>query len=62
METKQTPELIEHMLRELEAPSKELTSWEEGFIENVKDQWERKKWLSQSQFLKLEEIYAEKTA
>lgn len=60
--TEQTDQLTDHMFRELESPSKPLTQWEEGFLASVKDQWERKRWLSGPQFETLEKIYAEKTA
>jgi len=55
-------ELARHMLELLESPSKELTKWEENFIESVTDQYQTKQWLSDRQLEILEKIYAEKTA
>lgn len=54
--------MVLHMLQDLETPSKELTKWEEGFIESITDQFNRTFNLSERQFEILERIYAEKTA
>lgn len=54
-------DLIKHMLDALEAPYKELTEWEEKFIESVTEQFENRNWLSDKQFDVLERIYSEKT-
>lgn len=54
--------LIEHMFQLLESPSRELTKWEENFLESVQEQWARRKTLTDRQFETLERIYAEKTA
>lgn len=62
MQTPQTPEVIEHFLTELEHPAKELTEWEDNFIISIRDQFNRKRSLSEKQFNILEKIYAEKTA
>lgn len=62
MKTPQTPEIIEHFLSELEHPYKELTEWEDNFIISIRDQFNRKRSLSDRQFEILERIYAEKTA
>ena len=62
MKTKKTDELIRHMFSELEAPSRELTKWEENFIESVSDYYHRRGTLSDAQFEVLERIYAEKTS
>lgn len=48
------------MLQDLEIPSKPLTKWEESFIENITDQWERQNNLTDGQFEKLQEIWKEK--
>jgi hypothetical protein len=37
-----------------------LTQWERNFIENISDQWERKRWLSDKQEEILERIYVDK--
>jgi hypothetical protein len=50
------------MLSELEAPSKELTGWEDRFLESITTQWDERHWLSDDQFRTLERIYTEKTA
>ena len=55
-------ELITHMLKSLEAPSRELTKWEEDFIASVTEQFEERGSLSERQAEVLERIYAEKTA
>ena len=62
MTAKQRQELIEHMLRSLEMPSKKLTDWELSFIESVSDWFDNHGDLTERQFIKLESIYAEKTA
>ena len=48
------------MLQDLEIPSKELTKWEQSFIENITDQWERQNNLTDGQLEKLQEIWKEK--
>ena len=52
---------IAQWIRELETPSKELTSWESQFLESITDQWDRYHRLSDKQIEILEKIYAEKT-
>lgn len=59
---KEQHDLAVHMLRELESPSKTLTSWEEKFLESINTQWQDREWLSERQMEILERIYAEKTA
>jgi len=49
------------MFSELENPKKELTSWEEGFISSIRDQFDRRGTLSERQAEILEKIYADKT-
>lgn len=61
MKTQKTTELIEHMFKMLERPSKELNTWELGFLASIKDQFDRTAFLSDKQFEILERIYAEKT-
>ncbi len=61
MTTKQH-DLARHMLESLESPSRELTKWEENFIESVAEQYQTKGWLSDRQLEILEKIYAEKTS
>ncbi len=62
METKQTPELVQHFLDALENPAKRLTAWEQNFVESVSNQFDIRGSLSDRQFEILERIYAEKTA
>lgn len=59
--TPRTREMIQHMIKELENPTKKLTEWELGFLESVSDQFTHRGSLSDKQFDKLETIYAEKT-
>lgn len=59
---KEKYDLAKHMLHELESPSKELTDWEEKFIESVTDQFDSKGWLSDRQLEILDKIYAVKTS
>lgn len=58
---KYTPEVIRDWFKQLEAPNKELTSWEVSFVESVSDQFTRSGSLSDRQIEILEKIYAEKT-
>ena len=62
IKTPKTKELIEHFLKELENPAKELTIWERDFVISITDQFNRRGTLSDKQFEILERIYAEKTA
>ncbi len=62
MKTPKTPELIQHMFDELNAPVKELTDWEYNFLASISDQFSNRGTLSDKQFEILERIYAEKTA
>jgi len=54
-------DLLNHMFEALEKPSEELTEWEEGFVESLKEQFKRNGVLSVRQREILERIYAEKT-
>lgn len=60
--TKQSPELITHMLDSLTSPYKELSKWEEDFVLSITAWFETRQSLSDKQFEILERIYAEKTA
>ena len=55
------PKLIDAMFEALDSPSKELTKWEEGFLESLHEQWTTRKSLSDRQFEILDRIYSEKT-
>lgn len=48
---------IQHMLAELESLGHGLTAWEQRFLEDVMDQWDREHKLSDDQVRKLTEIY-----
>jgi hypothetical protein len=50
------------MLDSLKTPSRELTKWEEDFIESVDEQFTEHGGLSVKQLEILEQIYAEKTS
>ena len=54
-------DLIDHMLRALETPSKPLSSWEDGFISSISEQFTSRGSLSDRQVEILERIYTEKT-
>lgn len=62
VKTPKTPDMIRHMLDELQTPAKTLTAWELNFLESISDQFEERSTLSDSQFEVLERIYAEKTS
>jgi len=49
------------MLQALESPHKDLTEWEENFLESISDQFDKRGTLSDKQFEILDRIYAEKT-
>lgn len=52
---------IHRMFVALETPSKDLTEWEEQFLESILKQFTQKGTLSDKQFEILDRIYAEKT-
>ena len=59
-----TPEertLAQHMIDELEYAD-DLTNWEQDFLENVTDQFNGSKRLSEKQMEILTKIYQERTA
>ena len=51
---------IEGWLDAVAHQARNLTKWEEGFIESISDQWGRSGFLSERQIEILERIYAEK--
>lgn len=61
MKTPKTTEVIQHFIEELKTPYKPLTSWENGFITSLEDQFSRRGTISDKQFEILERVYAEKT-
>lgn len=62
MDLRERAKLIDHLLSELEAPTRKLTDWELKFLESVRFQWETYGRLSDKQFAVLQRIYDEKTA
>lgn len=56
-----TREAIRAMLEALENPSKELTKWEQQFLESIADQFESRGTLTERQQEILDRIYTEKT-
>jgi hypothetical protein len=54
-------DIIRQMFQALENPHKDLTEWEENFLESISDQFEKRGTLSDKQFEILDRIYAEKT-
>lgn len=52
--------LIRQMLNELETPLRDLTDWEQRFVEDVTHQFEMGYTLTNRQMSKLTEIYKEK--
>jgi len=52
---------IEEMLQDIEHLGEGLTSWEEDFIESIRDQFNRKQWLTPRQEEILERIHEERT-
>lgn len=60
-DTPNTPKNIRDFLEALETPSKPLTKWEEGFLADITDYFDRRGRLTDGQFYTLEKIYTEKT-
>lgn len=50
-----------HMLKELEQPTRELSSWELDFLDSLSGQLEQRGTLSDKQYAKLTEIYEAET-
>lgn len=53
--------VIKDWLKALESPRRELTAWENDFVESVSDQFTQQGSISDKQETILERIYAEKT-
>jgi uncharacterized membrane-anchored protein len=51
---------IHHLLEKLDTPRKELTKWEENFIQSITEQFMAKGYLSERQLEILEKIVLEK--
>ena len=58
--TKPKP-VIEHMITTIQEEGRNLTDWEENFIESIADQFETRGTVSDRQEEILERIYSEKT-
>lgn len=54
--------IIQSMFQALDTPSKDLTKWEENFLESISEQFEQSKSLSERQLEILQRIYDEKTS
>lgn len=53
--------VIEHWITIIQEEGRDLSDWEEGFVESISEQLERTGSLSNRQEEILERIYAEKT-
>lgn len=58
---KYTAEILKSWLDALEEQPRKLTKWELDFTASLREQFDRKGWLSDRQIEILERIYAEKT-
>lgn len=54
-------EIIEDWINTVQLSGRDLSKWEQDFMESIQDQFERKKWISDKQEEILERIYSEKT-
>ena len=54
-------ETLEHWLTVIEEEGRDLSKWEEDFIESLREQWDRGRWMSERQREILERIYADQT-
>lgn len=52
--------LIQHMINELETLGRNMTPWEIRFLEDIVDQWDRDREITEAQYEKLKEIYEDK--
>lgn len=52
---------IQQMFAKITDEGRGLTKWEEGFIEDISDQFDRTQNLTEPQLIRLEQIYAQKT-
>ena len=55
------PDIIEHWLTTIKDEGRNLTKWEEDFVDNIMDQWSQRRFISDKQEDILERIYAERT-
>lgn len=53
-------EYIEKAIADLYQYREYLSEWEDNFIDNVRNQWDRRHWLSQGQLEALENMYERK--
>lgn len=56
-----TQDDITKMIDRVNSEGRELSSWEEGFMSSITEQWERQAHISEKQLGILERIYSEKT-
>lgn len=52
--------VIEAMIDAITEQAKDLTEWEQGFINSMRLQWKFKRWINDEQEQKLTEIYEER--
>lgn len=55
------PEVIADWLEQIRINGRNLTKWEEDFVDSVAEQFSEKRWISDKQENILERIYSEKT-
>lgn len=55
------PEVIENWINTVQEEGRNLSKWEQDFMESIQDQWERRKFITDRQEEILERIYSEKT-
>lgn len=58
---KQEKETIRHWIETINKEGKNLSSWEEEFMESLTEKFENRGWISEKQEEVLERIYSEKT-
>jgi hypothetical protein len=58
---KNSKETIDYYFEALEIQVKNLSKWEEDFIDSIKEQWQDRRSLSERQEEILERIYSERT-
>ena len=56
------PKVIEHWINTVNEEGKNLSKWEEDFMESITEQFKEKNWISDKQEDILERIYTDKTS
>ena len=57
----QSPEVIQYWIDRINEEGRNLTKWEEDFMESITEQFSIKNWISPKQEEILERIYSERT-